>query len=351
VILLVKGTDTLINPSYHHLSRIETSPRYISIAPSFVEAPFYTPSGFLKQRHTMASTNSFQEAQKSWQWPWARRSNIFDPPTPLDRFLDSPLKMAILYFYKLLISLRGKPFKPPRNKQPIRIVCISDTHTNAGMHVPLGDLLIHSGDLTNNGTISEIQSQIDWLDSLPHKEKIVICGNHDSYFDAASRKEEDRKPGKKLRWPKNMHYLENQALTLKFKGGRKLNFYGSPDIPACGGASFAFQYTDENQPWKGRIPMGTDVLITHTPPKSHLDLELGCSGLLEEVWQVRPRLHVFGHVHSGHGREAVWWDEGQRAYERVMQRKSGFGSDLLAVSQWIDGVKGKPNFVIGGSIN
>lgn len=84
--------------------------------------------------------------------------------------------------------------------------------------------------------MEEIQAQIDWLDQLPHREKVFICGNHDSYFDTKSRKEEDRK--KKLNF-KSLHYLENKGITLKFKGGRKLKVYGSPDIPQCGGSDFA----------------------------------------------------------------------------------------------------------------
>ena len=83
--------------------------------------------------------------------------------------------------------------------------------------------------------------------------------------------------------------------------------------------------------------METDVLITHTPPRYHLDLNLGCAGLLKEIWRVRPRLHVFGHVHSGHGREAVFWDEGQAAYERLMERKKGgIIADVLPSLAWWD---------------
>jgi hypothetical protein len=97
-------------------------------------------------------------------------------------------------------------------------------------------VLIHAGDLTNNGSVEEIQKQLDWLASLPHREKIVIAGNHDSYFDPKSRLTEDN--GKKLKF-NNIHYLENKGVTLKFKGGRKLNFYGAPAIPKCGGSNFA----------------------------------------------------------------------------------------------------------------
>lgn len=174
-------------------------------------------------------------AKRNSQWPWSRRSNIFDPPTPLDSFLDSPLRALVSILYSVFLFLRGASFKPPKNKPGIKIVCISDTHTNT-VPVPNGDVLIHAGDLTNAGTSKDIQAQLDWIASLPHKEKIVIAGNHDSYFDPGSRKEEDK--GKRLNLH-DIHYLQQKSITLKFKGGRKLNFYGAADIPKCGGSDFA----------------------------------------------------------------------------------------------------------------
>ncbi|TVY48820.1 putative rhamnogalacturonate lyase C [Lachnellula occidentalis] len=275
-------------------------------------------------------------ARRNAQWPWSRRRSVFDPPTALDIILESPLRALINLIYHFLLLFRGAPFKPHRNKPTIRVVCISDTHTNT-LPVPNGDLLIHAGDLTNAGTVEQIQAQLDWLASLPHREKIVIAGNHDSYFDPKSRKAEDKR--KKLNF-RSIHYLENKAITLKFKGGRKLNFYGSPDIPQCGGSDFAFQYQRHLPPWENRIPQNTDVLITHAPPRYHLDLDLGCAGLLDEIWRVKPRLHVFGHIHSGHGREAVFWDEGQLAYERLRGRKKGgVVLDILPSYAWLDAIK------------
>lgn len=173
--------------------------------------------------------------QRSSQWPWSRRQQIWDPPTLLDELLDSPLRAFISFVYAIFLTLRGAPFKPPRNKPRVKVVCLSDTHTNT-LSVPNGDVLIHAGDLTNAGTVEEIQAQLNWLASLPHKEKIVIAGNHDSYFDLKSRKVEDK--SRKLDF-KGITYLENKAITLKFKGGRKINFYGSPNIPKCDGSDFA----------------------------------------------------------------------------------------------------------------
>jgi len=137
------------------------------------------------------------------------------------------------FIYTILLFFRGPAFKPPRNKPTVKVVCISDTHSNT-TSVPHGDVLIHAGDMTNSGTVQDIQAQIDWIASLPHKEKIIIAGNHDNYFDPKSRKTEDR--GKKLKIPTSIHYLENKSITLRFKGGRKLNFYGAPGIPRIGGS-------------------------------------------------------------------------------------------------------------------
>ena len=57
-----------------------------------------------------------------------------------------------------------------------------------------------------------------------------------------------------------------------------------------------------------RIPDDVDVLITHGPPANILDLTIhgehaGCPDLLARVEQIKPRLHVFGHIHEGYGRE------------------------------------------------
>jgi Icc-related predicted phosphoesterase len=54
------------------------------------------------------------------------------------------------------------------------------------------------------------------------------------------------------------------------------------------------------------IPSGTDIVITHGPAWGFLDQNLqrkpqGCADLLHRLEEVRPRLHVCGHIHSGYG--------------------------------------------------
>ncbi|KAI1079213.1 calcineurin-like phosphoesterase [Whalleya microplaca] len=268
-----------------------------------------------------------------------RRPIKWERPTVVDWVLDSPLQALVYHLYLLILWLRGNPVKPPRNKPPIKVVCLSDTHESIVQDVPAGDLLIHCGDTVNDGTAASIQKQIDWLVSLPHQHKVLVCGNHDSWFDINARAEEDTL-GHKSVDTKTIHYLERRSVTLSFKGGRKLNIYGAPDLPQCGGPDNAFQYTLPQHPWSGTIPLDSDILVTHTPPKHHLDLSLGCPGLLQEIWRIKPRVHLFGHVHWGRGMQPVFWDDCQKFYEKVMSRpQRGPIRDMLPQAAWLDAFK------------
>ncbi|KAL2167767.1 hypothetical protein VTG60DRAFT_827 [Thermothelomyces hinnuleus] len=299
-----------------------------------------------------------------------RRASPWDPRTPLDWLLASPLQWLTSLLYRhVLLPLRGRPFHPPsrhgrgpvgssssssssrrRRRGPIRVVCLSDTHNLVPDHrsattaIPDGDLLIHCGDLTVGGTPAEIQRQVDWLRGLGHRWKVVVGGNHDSWLDERVRKRTGEEAGeeeggeeevREVDWT-GIEYLCDRAVELEFEGGRRLNVYGFGAVPRCG-EGFAFQYDRDKHPWRGRVPEETDVLVTHTPPAYHLDLGLGCAGLLDEVWRVKPKLHVFGHVHYGHGKEAVYYDECQRAYESLMARPAaGPLRDLVSVARWRD---------------
>lgn len=361
----------------------------------------------------------------------------------LDRLLASPLAFFLHPIHILLLRLRGPPHLPSSSStsRPIRVVCISDTHTLEWPDIPDGDLLIHAGDLCNDGSVREIQAAVNWLKTLPHRHKIVIAGNHDSYFDPRSRLAEDREDAEKISsslanisastasirsvdididdfeggridWShhdagsgvsttedydyashdddeensmtekhgteelkQDIHYLQHSSISLTFPAltpnqrSRTLNIYGAPQIPTPMplGPEHAFTYPPQQDAWTGTIPPETDILITHTPPYTHRDLgpnfSIGCPFLLSEVWRVKPILHVFGHVHFAYGSEPVFWDEAQRAWERISTRCSarqrqlrrysssstlqsliarylaGLFYDLFTPSNWIDAFK------------
>lgn len=73
---------------------------------------------------------------------------------------------------------------------PTRICIISDTHTapplpstdqtHAYRHpLPKADILIHCGDLTKVGYLTENEAMLDMLKEAPAELKLVIPGNHD----------------------------------------------------------------------------------------------------------------------------------------------------------------------------
>lgn len=263
--------------------------------------------------------------------------SIFDPPTRFERIIESPSTFLVASIHRVLQLLRRVPFP---KQPPVRVVCISDTHTLT-YDIPNGDLLVHAGDLTNAGTTSEIQTQLNWLSSLPHPRKVAIAGNHDTYLDTRSRMTLDEKNRiDTLDWH-DIIYLQHNSHTVNFPGcgNRQLKLYGAPQIPKCGGNQFAFQYDRGQDAWTDTVPPNVDILITHTPPKYHCDLNAaaGCEWLLKEAWRVKPKLHVCGHVHAGAGREVLWWDQSQAAYESLRARgKKGLLWSILDPEFWLE---------------
>lgn len=196
----------------------------------------------------------------------------------------------------------------------MKIVCLSDTH---GLHermtakIPMGDVLIHAGDATNVGTPDEVDQFLRWFGAQPHPHKILVAGNHDRLFEDSP----DIAELLLLMHHGDITYLQDSGVEI---GG--LKFWGSPWQPA-------FMHWSFNLPRKGaalrrawnKIPLDTDVLITHCPPHGVLDEvrprptgwgepdsgsgPLGCEELAIRMASLKPRLHVFGHIHDGYGRE------------------------------------------------
>ena len=80
--------------------------------------------------------------------------------------------------------------------------------------------------------------------------------------------------------------------------------------------------------------MDTDILTTRGPPAHHLDLGFGlgfgCLALLNSLWKLRPKLHVYGHIHAARGVEMVSWTEDQSAYAHILGGKGGWW-DIIGI--------------------
>lgn len=187
----------------------------------------------------------------------------------------------------------------------LRVVAISDTHGTLP-DLPEGDLLIVAGDFTINGTEREVVFFDEWLGTLPHPVKVVVAGNHDWCLQTKRQK-----PG--WPWIHNAVYLQDSGVSIPperfdLQGyNHQITIYGSPWQPRY--YDWAFQL-DYNSPelkakWEA-VPTGIDILVTHAAPYGILDEHprrghLGCEFLAEELKRIKPKLHVFGHIHPGYG--------------------------------------------------
>jgi Icc-related predicted phosphoesterase len=83
-----------------------------------------------------------------------------------------------------------------------------------------------------------------------------------------------------------------------------VSFYGTSVQPPAPHRTMAFNVSleEDRDLAFAKIPNNLDVLITHTPPFRKLDdvqgISVGCRALGRAVARVKPRYHVFGHIHE-----------------------------------------------------
>ncbi|KAL9125636.1 MAG: hypothetical protein Q9217_005189 [Psora testacea] len=212
-----------------------------------------------------------------------------------------------------------------------RFVCVSDTHNispaDGAFKLPKGDVLIHAGDLTKQGTYQELKKTLDWIDQADCEVKLVVAGNHDITLDLDFYAEhgmyfhnqhpQDPKACVGLvKQYKSTIFLNHESTDIRLmkQDGPRTSFkvFGSPYSPRRGLWAFGYGFGGATKLWD-QIPLNTDILITHTPPKYHCDESShggsgGCETLRQTLWRVRPSLAICGHIHEARGAERVLWD-------------------------------------------
>lgn len=181
----------------------------------------------------------------------------------------------------------------------MKIVCLSDTHTkHRQINIPKGDILIHAGDICHRGKDEAIlQDFNEWLATLPHKYKIVTAGNHDYLLE--------QYPEKAKKWLSNAIYLEDEGTEIE-----GIKIWASPVTPRFLGLGFNRKTREVIRKHWEKIPLDTDLLITHSPAhkirdKSFFGLRGGCRDLKEFLPLIQPKLHVFGHIHEDYGQTQI----------------------------------------------
>jgi Icc-related predicted phosphoesterase len=180
----------------------------------------------------------------------------------------------------------------------MKIVAISDTHNgHNSVEIPPCDILIHAGDESYRGKKEEIEAFAKWFDKQPAKHLVWIPGNHSL--------------GVEKHWPSSKHWLQdlsprtnilmNSDVTLE---GVKI--WGSPVTPWFHDWAWNVIRGTHIKKYWDMIPADTSIVVTHGPPHGILDIvsgggNVGCQDLREAMLRIKPKLHIFGHIHEGYG--------------------------------------------------
>jgi len=181
----------------------------------------------------------------------------------------------------------------------MRFVALSDTHGKHNFDLPPGDVLLHAGDVSSRGLKSEVQRFLDWFSSLDYAYKIFIAGNHDFFFEEASKEEID------AMIPDNLIYLNDSGVEIE-----GIKIWGSPVQPWFHDWAFNRKRGPEIQKHWDLIPSDSDIVITHGPAFGIHDrlvsgMPVGCEDLLPTLQRIAPKVHLCGHIHEAYGERQV----------------------------------------------
>lgn len=205
----------------------------------------------------------------------------------------------------------------------MKICAISDTHCHHDkLVIPECDLLLHSGDFTSMGRVSEIYSFFEWAASIDVKNIVVCPGNHDIMFEdqwpfalktissalpphIMQAGAEEKKAVFNLTDTDVTITILNQGVTT-IDG---LKIWGEPRTPAFGDG-WAFNVSRGAKSIWGEMPSDIDLLLAHGPPLGCGDvvrrddsmIHVGCYDLAERIKKDTVlKTVVCGHIHEGYG--------------------------------------------------
>lgn len=183
----------------------------------------------------------------------------------------------------------------------MKIMFLSDTHgrhleiTELYGELPYADIIVHSGDCTSYGEFEETDLFMNWFSKQNAKHKVLVAGNHDFVLQQQDRK------NWLLANNYGVTYLEDSFINIDGIG-----IYGSPWSPVFGMWAFMKHRNAElDEVWQ-KVPTdgSVDLLVTHTPRYGRFDVSVrgnynvGCEMLANRINDIRPKVHVFGHIHE-----------------------------------------------------
>lgn len=182
----------------------------------------------------------------------------------------------------------------------MKLTALSDTHErHHRIDIPLeGDVLVFAGDATMTGSMNAFKDFAQWMGRQHFDHKVMIAGNHDHCLDDRRRDE-----AKKLLRENSITYLRDSSTVID-----GVKFYGAPWTPTLDKWGFQLEGEKLREKWE-KVPADTNVLITHGPAHGTGDYldgygHIGDEHLRDALERIQPDLHIYGHVHERHGKQA-----------------------------------------------
>ncbi len=180
----------------------------------------------------------------------------------------------------------------------MKILAFSDIHQNKQVAKLIvessiqADVIIGAGDFATCG-----QGASDTIDILKEASVpvIIVAGNHDSIVELKSLCEN---------WPLG-YFLHGDTVEID-----NIVFLGlGGEIPARNGAHWNEALSEDNAKTILSSSQKYDVLVTHTPPFGHVDVEEngihdGSEAILNALEDRQPRLNLCGHMHFSWGQSS-----------------------------------------------
>jgi Icc-related predicted phosphoesterase len=155
-------------------------------------------------------------------------------------------------------------------------------------------MVIHAGDASNNIAptinVAEYTKFDKWFSNLDIQHKIFVPGNHETAMYNKLIAEQTA----------NYHILTHESIVIE-----DIKFFGSPYTMSYGNWAYMVPVERIEMVWSD-IPEDCDVLITHGAPVRTLSannkgIECGDHYLSEKVNSIKPKYHIFGHIHESSG--------------------------------------------------
>ncbi len=191
----------------------------------------------------------------------------------------------------------------------MRIVHISDTHGRWNkLNIPECDILISTGDYSFQGERWMVKDFHAWLSKQDAGYIISVQGNHETWveknFSEAKAIAEEQCPGV---------YFVDEAL-IEIEG---IKIFCSAVTPWFYDWAWNKSPKELETYWE-RIPEGINILATHGPAYGILDevvrvdrssydppRHVGCPSLLKRIQEIKPDIHLCGHIHCGQGEKHI----------------------------------------------